>query len=92
MKSLCFAKRAGNVVLFVWSSCHQGCQREGSDSKRDGWVPCFIICHFGKNSAEAIFRTRQLYFSHHPCYNTKKTLAYNIALNILSSVLTRLSS
>ena len=56
MKSLCFAKRAGNVVLFVWFSCHCGCQREGSDSKRDGWVSSFIICHFGKNSTEAIFR------------------------------------
>ena len=29
MKSLCFAKRARNLALFVWSSCHCGCQREG---------------------------------------------------------------
>ena len=57
MKSLCFGKRSGNLVLFVWSSCHCGCQREGSDIKRDGWVPCVIICHFGKNSKEATFRT-----------------------------------
>ena len=66
MKSLCFAKRARNLVLFVWPSCYCGCQRERSDIKRDGWVSCFIICHFGKNSKEAIFRTWWLYFSHNP--------------------------
>ena len=66
MKSLCFAKRARNLVLFVWPSCYCRCQRERSDIKRDGWVSCFIICHFGKNSKEAIFRTWWLYFSHNP--------------------------
>ena len=57
MKSLCFAKGAGNLVLFVWFSGHCGCQQEGSDIKRDGWVSCLIICHFNRNSKEAIFRT-----------------------------------
>ena len=46
MKSLCFAKRARNLVLFVWSSCHCGYQQEGSYIKRDGWLSCFIICCF----------------------------------------------
>ena len=50
MKSLCFAKRARNLVLFVWSSCHCGYQQEGSYIKRDGWLSCFIICFFGRNS------------------------------------------
>ena len=39
MKSLCFAKRARNLVPFVWSSCHCGCQREGSYIKREGGCP-----------------------------------------------------
>ena len=72
MKSLCFAKRARNQLLFVWSSCHCGCQREGSDIKRDGWASCFVICHFGSNLKEATFRTWQLYFSHNPDTIRKK--------------------
>ena len=72
MKSLCFAKRARNQLLFVWSSCHCECQREGSDIKRDGWASCFVICHFGRNLKEATFRTWQLYFSHNPDTIRKK--------------------
>ena len=64
MESLCFAKRARNLVLFLWSSCHCGCQWEGSDIKRDGWVSCFIICHFGRNSKEAtIFNMTTLFLT-----------------------------
>ena len=73
MKYLYFAKRARNLVLFVWSSRHCGYQQEGSYIKRDGWLSCFIICFFGRNSKEATLRTRQLYFSHQPRHNTKKT-------------------
>ena len=57
MKSLCFAKRAMNLGMFVWFSCHCGCQQEESDIARDVWLSCFIICHFGRNSKEATFRT-----------------------------------
>ena len=36
MKSLCFAKRARDLVLFVWSSCHCGRQLEGVILKGTG--------------------------------------------------------
>ena len=54
-------------VPFVRCSCHCGCEREGSDIKRDGKVSCFIICHCGKKPKVA-FRTWQLHFLHHPRY------------------------
>ena len=75
-----------NPVPFVSSRCHCGCEREGSDIKRDGKVSCFIICHIifsssflGKKSKVA-FRTWQLHFLHHPRYTHVrkiiKTLSY----------------
>ena len=92
MKSLCFPKIARNLLLFVWSSCHCGCQLEGSDIKRDGWVPCVIICHFEKTQKKRYLEYDN-FSSDQPRYNTtKKNLAYNIALHILSPVLTRVSS
>ena len=57
MKSPCFAKRAMNLGMFVSFSCYCGCQQEESDIARDGWMSCFIICDFGRNSKEGIFRT-----------------------------------
>ena len=39
MKSLCFAKRARNLVLFVWSSCHLGVNEKEVISKREGGCP-----------------------------------------------------
>ena len=45
-----------NPVLFMRSKCHCGCEREGSNIKRDGNVSCFIICHCGKIPKVA-FRT-----------------------------------
>ena len=41
-----------NPVLFLRSICHCGCEREGSDIKRDGWVSCFIICHCSKKKSK----------------------------------------
>ena len=75
MKSLCFAKRARNLLLFVWSSCHCGCERGESDVKRDGWVSCFIICHFGRNSKEAMISTIQKNprLQHTPLYSVIST-------------------
>ena len=69
-----------NPVLFLRSICHCGCEREGSDIKRDGWVSCFIICHCGKKKIKVAFKTWQLDFFHHPRYThvrkTIKTLSY----------------
>ena len=39
MKSLCFAKRARNLVLFVRSSCHCGVKEKGTISKEKGGCP-----------------------------------------------------
>ena len=56
------------------SSCYGGCEREGSDIKRDGWVSFFIICHCGKKKLKVAFTTRQLQFFHHPHYtHVRKT-------------------
>ena len=77
--------------MFMWSSCHCGCQREGSDIKRDGWVSCFIICHFGKTQKRRHSEHDNV-ISHINLTQNEKTLAYSIAPHILSSsVLTRLS-
>ena len=39
-----------SLVPLVRSSCHCGCEREGSDIKRDGWVSCFLFATVVKNS------------------------------------------
>ena len=68
-----------NLVPFVRSGCHCGCEREGSNIKRSGKVSCFIICHCGKKPKVA-FGTSQLHFLHHPRHThvrkTIKTLSY----------------
>ena len=71
MKSLCFPKIARNLLLFVWSSCHCGCQPERSNIKRDGWVFCFIICHFKKTQKKRYLEYDN-FSSDQPRYNTKK--------------------
>ena len=38
-----------NQVPFVRSGCCCGCERDGSDIKRNRKAFCFIICHLGKN-------------------------------------------
>ena len=87
MESLCFAKRARNLVPFVWSSCHCGCPREGSDIKRDGWVSCFIICHFGRNSKEAtIFNMTTLFLTSTSLqYEKNPPLQHSPSLSVIST-------
>ena len=87
MKYLYFAKRARNLVLFVWSGCHCGCQWEGSDIKRDGWVSCFIICHFGRNSKEAtIFNMTTLFLTSTSLQYEKKSLfQHSPSLSVIST-------
>ena len=87
MKSLCFAKRARNLALFVWSSCHCGCQREGT-----GGCPVSSFGTLVKTQKKRYLEHDDL-ISHTTLLQYEKTLAYNITLQILSSsVLTRLSS
>ena len=61
-------------VLLVWSNCHCGCQRVGSDIKRDGWVSCFIICHFGQEPAPASVETRKKRYLEHDSFISHTTL------------------
>ena len=92
IKSLCFAKRDRNLVLFLWSSCHCGCQREGRISKGTGGFPVSSLATLVKTEKKRYLEDDDL-IPHTTLLQYEKTLAYNITLQILlSSVLSRLSS